>query len=166
MLAPIGSTILLMVAACALQGCSSSGPLVSPSSSLASSTIGCNNMPCSGSAEVPLIIVDGADPASFGVPISCSLTAAGQGMTFIAAPSTAWFGVTPGSGVLPARGSTTISVSSINASGVSDRNIGVVTVTASGYKDNNQMAVELNCNIAAGSCKVAFSCEPSKYPLP
>lgn len=158
--------LVVLLGACILQGCGTYRLPVIPNSQLASSTVGCNNMSCSGSAEVPLILVDGTDPATFGVPISCSVTAGAQSMSFIAAPSTPWFGVSPTSGTLSAHASTTISVSSINASGVSARNVGVVTLSASGYKDNNQMAVELDCNIAAGNCKVAFSCEPAKYPLP
>jgi hypothetical protein len=67
---------------------------------------------------------------------------------------------------LAAAGSTALSVNSVNASAVSGRNIGVVKVSAPGYNDNNQMSVELNCNVAAGTCRVAFSCQPSNYPLP
>jgi hypothetical protein len=54
----------------------------------------------------------------------------------------------------------------MNAANVSARNIGAVTVSASGYADNNQMQVELNCDVAAGTCKVAFTCEPKTSPLP
>lgn len=158
--------VFLLLAIWILQGCGTSPPPVIPPSSLASSTVGCNNMPCSGSAEVPLILVDGTDPATFGLPMSCSVSAGAQTMSFIAVPSTAWFGVSPGSGKLVADGSTIVSVTSMNATGVNARNIGVVTLTASGYKDNSQMTVELNCNIVAGTCKVAFSCKPSKYPVP
>jgi hypothetical protein len=158
--------VFLLLAIWIFQGCGTSRPPVIPPSSLASSTVGCDNMPCSGSVEVALILVDGTDPATFGLPISCSVTAGAQTMSFIAVPSMAWFGVSPGSGKLSADGSTTVSVTSMNATGVSARNIGAVTLTASGYKDNSQMAVELNCNVIAGTCKVAFSCEPSKHPLP
>jgi hypothetical protein len=151
------------------EGCGTSRPSAVPNPSLASSTIGCNNTPCSGSVDVPLILVDGADPGALGLPISCSVTAGAQTMNYIAAPSTPWFGVYPESGELAASGSTALSVNSINASNISGRNIGVVTVSAPGYNDNSQMAVELNCNVegvATGTCKIAFSCQPSKYPLP
>jgi len=148
------------------QGCGTSRPPALPNSSLAFSTIGCNNMPCSGSVEVPLILVDGTDPAALGLPISCSVTAGAQTMNFIAVPSTSWFGVSPGSGELAAAGSTTLSVNSVNAFNVNGRNIGAVTLSAPGYNDNNQMAVELNCNVGAGTCRVAFSCQPNKNPLP
>jgi hypothetical protein len=150
-----------------LQGCGTSRPpAVGSNSSLASPAIGCDNTPCSGSVEVPLILVDGSDPAALGLPISCSMTAGAQTMNFNAAPSTPWFGVSPGSGELAAAGSTSLSVNSINAANVSGRNLGVVMVSAAGYNDNSQMAVELNCSIATATCRVAFSCQPSKYPLP
>jgi hypothetical protein len=156
----------MLLALWVLQSCGTPRPPVVPTSSLVSSTIGCNNMPCSGSVDAPLILVDGSDPGTLGLPIACSMTSGSQAMNFIAAPSTAWFGVAPGSGQLSVATSTTISVNSMNAAGVSARNVGVVTVSASGYKDNSQMAVELNCNVDAGACKIAFSCELSKYPLP
>ena len=151
---------------CVSQGCGSAPPGTVPNSSLASSAIGCSNTPCSGSVEAPLILIDGSDPAALGLPISCSVTAGAQTMSFIAAPSTPWFAVSPGSGELSAAASTELSVNSVNASAVSGRNIGVVTVSAPGYNDDNQMAVELNCNVTAGSCRLAFSCQPGKYPLP
>jgi hypothetical protein len=156
----------MLLALWVLQGCGTSRPPLVPVSSLASSTIGCNTVACSGSVDAPLLLVDGSDPATLGLPISCSMTAGSQAMNFIAAPSTAWFGVTPGSGQLAVATSTTISVNSMNASAVSTRNIGVVTVSASGYQNNSQMAVELNCNVEAGTCKIAFSCEPNQHPLP
>jgi len=53
----------------------------------------------------------------------------------------------------------------MNAANVSARNIGV-TVSASGYADKNQMQVELNCDRAAGSCKVAFRVSPKLVPCP
>lgn len=164
----IALIVFALVAAFSLQGCGTSKPPVITTPPSATSAISCpgGTMPCSGSVEVPLIIVNGSDPGTFGLPMSCSLTAGAEAMKFIAAPSTPWFGVSPGSGTLQADTSTTIAVPSINASNVNARNIGLATVSASGYKDNSQMAVELNCNVAAGSCKVAFSCEPSKHPLP
>jgi hypothetical protein len=67
---------------------------------------------------------------------------------------------------LASAGSTVLSVNSVNASAINGRNIGVVTVSAPGYNDNNQMEVELNCNVAAGTCRVAFSCQPGNFPLP
>jgi len=158
--------LFTLIAICVLQGCGTTRPPAISNSSLASSEIGCNNGACSGSVEVPLILVNGTDPATFGLPISCSVTAGSQAMSFIAVPSMPWFGVSPGSGKLDAGGTTALSVNSMNGSAVSGRNIGIITLSASGYKDNNQMAVELNCNILAGTCKVAFSCEPSKYSLP
>jgi len=159
-------SISMLAAISLFEGCGTSAAPAVAKSSLASSTIGCNKTPCSGSVAVPLILVDGADPAALGLPISCSLTAGAHTLNFVAAPSTRWFGVTPGSGELAAAGSTALSINSVDGSAVNGRNIGVVTVSAPGYNDNSQMAVELNCDVAAGTCTVAFSCQPSKYPLP
>ena len=136
--------------------------------SLAHSSVGCpsGNMPCTGSLDVPLLLVNGTDPATFGIPISCSVTASDQQMTFITVPSQPWFGVSPGNGTLAADATTTIQVTALNAASVSGRNVGVVTVSAAGYSDNGQMAVELNCNVPAATCKVAFSCDSKANPLP
>jgi hypothetical protein len=41
----------------------------------------------------------------------------------------------------------------VNGANVSARNIGAVTVSASGYADNKEMQVELNCNVVAGTCQ-------------
>lgn len=112
------------------------------------------------------MLIDGTDPATFGIPIACSLTASSQTMNFVAVPSQPWFGVSPGNGTLEADGNETIQVTAVNALNVSGRNIGVVTVSASGYSENSQMAVELNCNDTAGMCTVAFSCNPKTNPLP
>lgn len=98
--------------------------------------------------------------------MTCSVTANSNTMKFSATPSMPWFGVSPYSGTLQPNGSTTLGVVAINASNVSSRNIGNVTVSASQYKDNSQMAVELNCDVIAGTCKVAFSCNPKTDPLP
>jgi len=87
-------------------------------------------------------------------------------MNFVATPSQPWFAISPSGGTLQPGENTTIRIYSLNAANVSSRNIGVVTVTASGYADNSQMAVELNCDVAAGSCKVAYSCDPKINPLP
>ena len=54
----------------------------------------------------------------------------------------------------------------MNAANVSARNIGAVTVSTSSYADNNQMQVELNGDVAAGTCKVAFTFNPKTSPLP
>jgi hypothetical protein len=123
-------------------------------------------MPCSGSLDVSQILVDGTDPATLGVAMSCSVTASSQTMKFITVPSQPWFGVSPGDGILAADGTGTLQVTALNAANVNGRNIGVVTVSASGYSDNSQMAVELNCDVGAGSCKMAFSCDPKTNPLP
>jgi hypothetical protein len=151
-----------------IQACGSFRPPVISTPAPTTSAIACpsGNVPCSGSLDVPLTLVDGTDPATFGIPITCSLTAGAQAMKFTTVTSMPWFGVSPRSGTLGAGGGITIAVSSINAAGVNARNVGAVTVSAPGYKDNSQMAVELNCNVGAGSCKVAFSCEPKKFPLP
>ncbi len=111
-------------------------------------------------------VVNGTDPATFGIPFACSVTASSQTMKFVAVPSQPWFGVSPGNGTLAANGSETIQITAVNAATVNGRNIGVVTLSAPGYSDNSQMAVELNCNVTAGSCKVAFSCNPKTDPLP
>jgi hypothetical protein len=87
-------------------------------------------------------------------------------MNFVNVPSQPWFGSFPGNGTLQPGASTTISVNSINAASVSNRNIGSLAVSASGYSDNNQMQVELNCNVPAGKCTVAFSCNTKTNPLP
>jgi hypothetical protein len=87
-------------------------------------------------------------------------------MNFVTVPSEPWFGSSPGQGSLQPKVSTTISVNSMNAANVSNRNIGDLTVSASGYSDNNQMQVELNCNVPAGECLVAFSCDVERNPLP
>jgi hypothetical protein len=87
-------------------------------------------------------------------------------MNFVTVPSQPWFGSPPGNGTLQPGASTTISVNSMNAASVSNRNIGSLTVSASGYSDNNQMQVELNCNVPAGKCTVAFSCNVKTNPLP
>ena len=160
--------LLALVIANTLNGCGTNKPPVVQSPPLATSAIGCpgGTLPCSASMEVPLILVNGADPATYGIPISCSVTAGSQAMKFSTVPSTPWFTVSPVSGSLQPGGSSTIGVPNLNAANVNARNIGVVTVNASGYATNNQMAVELNCNLAAGSCVVAYSCEPSTHPLP
>lgn len=151
--------------------CGTSKPPMVPTTALATAAIGCpgGNVPCSAHIEVPLILVDGSDPATYGIPMSCSVTAGGQAMKFTTTPSQPWFAASPVSGTLESGGSTTITVPSLNATGVSGRNLGQVTVSASGYSTNSQMAVELNCNItnpAAGKCLVAYSCNPKTNPLP
>ena len=149
-----------------IYGCGS-GHLPAPSSSL-KSAIGCpgGNLPCTGSIEVSQVLVSGTDPVTYGLPISCSVTASTQAMKFVAVPSQSWFGASPGNGTLQPGTSTTIAVTSMNAANVSGRNVGAVTVSASGYTDNNQMQVDLNCDVVAGTCKVAFTCDPKNNPLP
>jgi hypothetical protein len=142
-------------------------PAIQSSPALAKATIGCSSgSPCSASLEVPLILVNGTNPATFGIPISCSLTAGSQPMNFGTAASQPWFATSPASASLQAGASTTIGVFSISSANVSTRNLGNVTVSASGYSSNSQMGVELNCNVEAGSCVVAFSCDPKTNPLP
>ena len=159
--------ICLFLMSISLNGCGN-GHLLAPSASPDTSTIGCpgNNMPCAASREVPQTLVDGTDPATYGIPIACSVTAGSHEMKFITTPSQPWFGVSPGAGDLQPGASTTLGVLSLNAANVSGRNVGVVTVTASGYADNSQMAVELNCDMVRGTCNVAFSCNPKANPLP
>jgi len=148
-------------------GCGS-GQLPAPLAPAEKSTISCpgNNLPCSGSMEVSPILVDGTDPATYGIPMSCSVTAGTGEMNFTTIPSQAWFGVSPGAGVLQPGTSTSMAVTSLNAANLSGRNVGTVTVSAAGYADNNQMEVELSCNVAANTCSVAFSCDPRTNPLP
>jgi hypothetical protein len=163
----VATSLFVLVVACSFCGCGG-GSLPPSTPSLAHSSIGCpgGNLPCTGSLDVSQVIVDGTDPATFGIPISCSVTASSQTMKFITVPSQPWFGVSPGGGTLAADGTATIQVSALNAAHVSGRNIGLVTVSAAGYSDNSQMGVELNCDVTAGSCKVAFSCDPKTNPLP
>ena len=144
------------------------GSLPAPPASANKSTIGCpsGNQPCSGSVHVPQILVNGTDPATYGLPMSCSLTSGSLTMDFVTVPSQPWFGSSPGNGTLQPNRTTTISVTAMNAANVSNRNIGSLTVSASKYSDNNQMQVELNCNVVAGTCTVAFSCDVSKHRLP
>jgi hypothetical protein len=158
---------MVALATCVLCDCGS-GTLPAPPASANKSSIGCpgGTQPCSGSVDVPQILVDGSDPATLGLPISCSLTAGSQTMKFITVPSQSWFGSSPGNGSLQASASTTVSINAINAASVSNRNIGIVTVSASGYSDNSQMQVELDCDVLAGTCKVAFSCDVKTNPLP
>ena len=87
-------------------------------------------------------------------------------MNFTTIPSQAWFGVSPGAGTLQPETTTTLTVASLNAANVSARNVGAITVSAAGYADNSQMEVELNCNVAADTCTVAFSCDPKTNSLP
>jgi hypothetical protein len=147
-------------------GCGS-GHLPAPSSTL-KSAISCpgGNLPCTASIQVPQILVSGTDPATYGIPISCSVTAGSQAMEFATFPSQPWFGVTPGNGTLQPETSTTIAVTSMNAANISGRNVGAATVSAAGYADNSQMQVDLNCDVVAGTCKVAFTCDPKTNPLP
>lgn len=160
--------LFLLVVVFCFCSCGSTGHLPPPNPSLAKSVIGCpgGNLPCSGSLDVPLILVDGTDPATFGIPVACSVTASSQTMNFVVLPSQPWFGVSPVNGTLAGNGSATLQVNTVNAASVNGRNIGLVTVSAPGYSDNSQMAVELNCNVTAGTCKVAFSCDPKTNPLP
>jgi hypothetical protein len=150
-----------------LYGCGS-GHLPAPLASAKKSTISCpgNSAPCNGSIQVPQILVNGTDPATYGIPMSCSIMAGGGQMNFTTIPSQAWFGVSPGAGALQPGAATTLAVTSLNAANVNARNVGTVTVSAAGYADNNQMEVELNCNVAKGACTVAFSCDPKTNPLP
>lgn len=158
---------VIALAAGVLCSCGS-GSLPAPPASANKSAIGCpsGNQPCSGSVHVPQILVNGTDPATYGLPISCSLTSGSLTMNFITVPSQPWFGSSPGNGTLQPNTSTAISVTSMNAANVSNRNIGSLTVSASKYSDNNQMQVELNCNVPAGKCTVAFSCNTKTNPLP
>jgi hypothetical protein len=157
----------LLLVSLSLYGCAS-GHLPAPLASAEKSTISCpgNNMPCNGSIKVPQILVDGTDPATYGIPMSCSVAAGSGKMNFTTIPSQAWFGVSPGAGTLQPGTATTLAVASLNAANVSGRNVAAVTVSAAGYADNNQMEVELNCNVAADTCTVAFSCDPKTNPLP
>ena len=161
------SFLLVPVAACSFYGCGG-GELPPSNRAVGHSSIGCpgGNMPCTGSLDVSQVLVDGTDPATFGIPISCSLTASSQTMKFVTVPSQPWFGISPGGGTLDPGATATIQVNAMNAAHVSGRNIGVATVSAAGYSDNSQMAVELDCNVTAQSCKVAFSCDPKTNPLP
>jgi len=160
--------VLLVVVMSMLNSCGTSKLPSVQSSPLAASTVGCpdGNVPCSAHIEVPLILVDGSDPGTYGIPMSCSVTAGSQAMKFTAATSMPWFAASPVSGSLEAGGSITVGVPSISAVNVSGRNIGQVTLSASGYSSNSQMAVELNCNVAGGTCLVAYSCNPKTHPLP
>lgn len=159
--------VFVLLVSLSLSGCASDH-LPAPLASADQSAVSCpgNNMPCNGSIEVPQILVDGTDPATYGIPISCSVTAGSGEMDFTAIPSQAWFGVSPGAGALQPGATTTLAITSLNAANVSARNVGTVTVSAAGYTDNNQMEVELNCNVVADSCRVAFSCDPKTNPLP
>lgn len=158
---------VVLLVSLSLCGCGS-GNLPAPLPSAEKSTISCpgNNMPCNGSTEVPQILVNGTDPATYGIPMSCSVTAASSEMNFTTIPSQAWFGVSPGAGALQPGTTTTLAVTSLSGANVSARNVGAVTVSAAGYADNNQMEIELNCNVSAGTCTVAFSCDPKTNPLP
>ena len=151
-----------------VNGCGTNKPPSVQGSSSATAAISCSggSVPCSASVNVPLILVDGSDPATYGLPIQCAVTAGSQTMKFTTATSMPWFAASPVSGSLQAGGSTIVAVPSISAASVSGRNIGQVTVSASGYTSNSQMAVELNCNVTEGSCLVAYSCNPKKNPLP
>jgi hypothetical protein len=166
------TTILLaLVMSGALISCGTNTPPSIQGVPSATAAIACpgGNLPCSAHIEVPLILIDGSDPATYGIPMSCSITAGDQAMKFTTATSQPWFAASPVSGTLQPGGNTTITVPSLNASGVSGRNLGQVAVSASGYSTNSQMAVELNCNvtnIAAGKCLVAYSCNPKTNPLP
>ena len=158
---------LVLLVSLFLHGCGN-GQLPALLASAEKSTISCpsNNLPCNGSIEVSQILVDGTDPATFGIPMSCSVTAGSGEMNFTTIPSQAWFGVSPGAGALQPGNATSLAVTSLNAANVSGRNVGTVTVSAAGYATNNQMEVELNCNVAADTCTVAFSCDPQTNPLP
>lgn len=163
--------VLALVMSGTLISCGTNAPPSIQGVPVATAEIGCpvGNLPCSAHIEVPLILIDGSDPATYGIPMSCSVTAGGKAMKFTTTTSQPWFAASPGSGTLQSGGSTTLTVPSLNATGVSGRNLGQVTVSASGYSSNSQMAVELNCNvtnIAAGSCLVAYSCNPKTNPLP
>ena len=160
--------LLVLFVSSMLNSCGTAKPPSVQSSPLAASTVGCpaGNVPCAAHIDVPLILVDGSDPGTYGIPMSCSVTAASQAMRFTTATSMPWFAASPTSGSLEGGGSTTVGVPSISAANVSGRNIGQVTVSASGYSTNSQMAVELNCNVAEGSCLVAYSCNPKTHPLP
>ncbi len=159
--------IFVLLLCCSFYSCGNSGQLPAPTPALAKSAIGCGgDLPCAGSLDVSQILVNGTAPATFGIPMECSLTAGSQAMNFIAVPSQPWFGVSPGNGTLAADSTATMQVTALNAANVNGRNIGTVTVSASGYSDNTQMAIEVNCNDTAGTCTVAFSCDPKTNPLP
>ena len=160
-------SICVVMAVCVLSGCGK-GTLPRALSSPNRSTMGCpgGSSPCSASVEVPQALVDGTDPATYGLPISCALTAGSEPMNFLTIPSQPWFGTAPSNGTIQPSTSTIISITSVNAASVSNRNIGTVTVTASGYSANNQMQIELSCDVAAGTCKVAFTCNVQTDPLP
>jgi hypothetical protein len=158
--------LFTITTSCLFYGCGS-GHLPAPSATL-KSAISCmgGNLPCTASIEVPQILVSGTDPATYGIPISCSVAASSQTMKFITFPSQPWFGVSPGNGTLQPETSATILVTSMNAANISGRNVGAVTISAAGYADNSQMQVELDCDVVAGTCKVAFTCDPKTNPLP
>lgn len=164
----IVSCFVVSLVACSFYGCGTGGPLPPPAPALAKSAIGCagGSTPCAGSLDVSQVLVNGTAPATFGIPVACSVTAGSQTMKFVAVPSQPWFGVSPVNGTLAAGGTSTIEVNAVNAANVNGRNIGTVTVSAPGYSDNSQMAVELNCNDTEATCSVAFSCNPKTNPLP
>ena len=163
---------LALVMSGSLISCGTNTPPSIQGVPLATAAVGCpgGSIPCSAQIEVSLSLVDGSDPATYGIPVSCSVTAGGEAMKFTTTTSQPWFAVSPVTGSLQSGESTAIGVPSLNAAGVSGRNLGQVTVSASGYSTNSQMAVELNCknvtNPTAASCLVAYSCNPKTNPLP
>jgi hypothetical protein len=148
----------------ALQGCGGGGAAIQPPPPY-TSTVGCGAL-CEQSLAVTRTLINGDDPATYGIPISCSVRANGHTMNFMATASAPWFTVSPATGILTPGGRTAIGVLSIDATGVPDsRNTGVVTVSAPGFSDNNQMAVELDCS-GGSVCNVGYSCDPSQFPIP
>ena len=115
--------------------------------------------------------LNGSNISTLGLNWAWTLHAGNQLMDFAATPTAPWLTITPTYGTLSPGGSTAIGVVSIDASQAPNaRSVGGIQVSAPGYSDDVLIGVELNCSYTSyqglPACVIAYTSDPSHYPLP
>jgi hypothetical protein len=165
--------IFVWMATCELQGCGGGGSSAAPPPppQLATSKIGGSGTLAAYSITVPCSLLNGANPSPNGMPIAWSLTAGSAPMDFTITSTVPWLTLSPTSGTLLLGGSTLITVSSIDTSQMPlAKNIVGFVASAPGYQDNKFLGLEIafqgQTSNGTKLCEVAYTANPSTFPLP
>ena len=126
------------------------------------------------SNTVACSLLNGANPSPNGMPIAWSLTASSVPpvpMNFTITPTVPWLTLSPLYGTLLAGGSTLITVTAIDTTQMPlSKNIVGFLASAPGYQDNTLLGLEIafEGTTLNGTklCKVAYTGDPSQFPLP